>query len=319
VRKETESWIGIELRHFAALEAVVEEASFNKAAQRLGYTQSAVSQQIAALERAVGQKLVERRGRARPVAPTEAGRRLLAHVRAIASRLDAAQEELAALASGQQGVLRVGLYPSVGASLFPMVLQTFSRAWSEVSLELTETVADPELFRLLERESIDLAFVILPPAAGQFDYVELVQDPYVLVASRRSPLAAERRAPQLSDLDQLPIVCFNQCRSCDEVISVIRALGVEPNIVLRSDDAGTVQGLVRAGFGYGLLPSLAVDASDETLVRIPLGDQLPPRRSGLAWLRRSHPTGAAEAFVNVAREVSRIGSQPRLVPARRAS
>jgi DNA-binding transcriptional LysR family regulator len=319
VRKEAESWVGIELRHFAALEAVVEEASFNKAARRLGYTQSAVSQQIAALERAVGQKLVERRGRARPVAPTEAGRRLLAHVRAIASRLDAAQDELAALASGQQGVLRVGLYPSIGASLFPMVLQTFSRAWSDVSIELTETVADPELFRLLERESIDLAFVILPPVAGQFDYVELVHDPYVLVSSRRSPFAAGRRAPQLSELDQLPLVCFNQCRSCDEVLSVIRALGVEPNIVLRSDDAGTVQGLVRAGFGYGLLPSLAVDASDETLVRIPLGDQLPPRRSGLAWLRRSHPTGAAEAFVNVAREVSRIGSQPRLVPARRAS
>jgi DNA-binding transcriptional LysR family regulator len=317
--REPESWIGIELRHFAALEAVVEEASFVKAAQRLGYTQSAVSQQLAALERAVGQKLVERRGRARPVAPTEAGKRLLEHVRAIASRLEAAQVDLAALAEGRQGLLRIGLYPSIGASLFPPVLQAFSRSWGQVSIELTETVADPELFRLLERESIDLAFVVLPPEGPQFDHVELVRDPYVLVASRRSPLGKTGTVPDLSDLARLPLVCFRNCRSCDEVLSVIRGLGVEPNVVLRSDDAGTVQGLVRAGFGYGLLPSLAVDAGDETLVSLPLGDRVPARRSGLAWLRRSNPTGAAEAFVNVACEVSRIGSLPRLALERRAS
>ena len=319
MRREPESWVGIELRHFAALEAVIEEASFNRAAQRLGYTQSAVSQQLAALERAVGQTLVERRGRARPVTPTEAGRRLLEHVRAIASRLDAAQVDLAALAEGRQGLLRIGLYPSIGASLFPAVLQAFSRSWGQVSIELTETVADPELFRLLERESIDLAFVVLPPDGPQFDHVELVRDPYVLVASRRSPLARSGAAPTLRDVAGLPLVCFKSCRSCDEALSVLRGLGSEPNVVLRSDDAGTVQGLVRAGFGYGLLPSLAVGDGDDTLVRLPLRDQLPPRRSGLAWLRRSNPTGAAEAFVNVACEVSRIGSLPRLVPERRAS
>jgi DNA-binding transcriptional LysR family regulator len=319
VRRETEAWIGIELRHLAALEAVVEEASFNRAARRLGYTQSAVSQQIAALERAVGQKLVERRGRARPVAPTEAGTRLLEHVRAISSRLGAAQDDLAALASGQQGLLRIGIYPSIGASLFPTVLQGFSKAWADVSIELTEAVADPELFRLLERESIDLAFVVLPPESAQFDYVELVRDPYVLVASPRSPLALRGAQPQLGDLQGLPVVCFNNCRSCDEILSFIRGRGIEPEIVLRSDDAGTVQGLVRAGFGYGLLPSLAVDPGDATLVQLPLGDQLPARRSGLAWLRRSSPTGAAEAFVNAACQVSRIAPRPRLVPERRAS
>ena len=317
--REPESWIGIELRHFAALEAVVEEASFNKAAQRLGYTQSAVSQQIAALERSVGQKLVERRGRSRPVAPTEAGRRLLEHVRAISSRLGAAQDDLAALASGQQGVLRIGLYPSIGARLFPTVLRAFSRAWSDVSIELTEAVADPELYRQLERESIDLAFVVLPTEGAQFDSVELIRDPYVLVASRRSPFVVRGAMPVLDDLAQLPLVCFKSCRSTDETLSVVRALGVEPKVVLRSDDAGTVQGLVRAGFGYGLLPSLAVDDGDETIVSFPLDDRLPRRRSGLAWLRRSSPAGAAEAFVHAACEASRIAPRPRLVPQRRAS
>src|SRR5205809_289204 len=74
-----ERWLGIELRHLAALEAVAEEASFNRGASRLGYTQSAISQQIAALERAVGQRLIERPGGPSRVALTPAGHLLLRH------------------------------------------------------------------------------------------------------------------------------------------------------------------------------------------------------------------------------------------------
>ena len=76
---EPDSWLGVELRHFAALQAVASEGSFGRAAERLGYTQSAVSQQIQTLERIVGEKLVERPGGPRPVSLTEAGRLLLRH------------------------------------------------------------------------------------------------------------------------------------------------------------------------------------------------------------------------------------------------
>ena len=82
---ESDRWLGVELRHFLALEAVSREGSFGKAAQALGYTQSAVSQQIATLERLVGQKLVERPGGPKPVSLTEAGQLLLTHAEAIAS------------------------------------------------------------------------------------------------------------------------------------------------------------------------------------------------------------------------------------------
>ena len=70
----TDAWLGVELRHLAALDALETEGSFGRAAIKLGYTQSAVSQQIATLERIVGEKLVERPGGPRPVALTEAGR-----------------------------------------------------------------------------------------------------------------------------------------------------------------------------------------------------------------------------------------------------
>ena len=116
---EPDSWLGVELRHFAALQAVASEGSFGRAAERLGYTQSAISQQIQTLEKIVGEKLVERPGGPRPVSLTEAGRLLLRHADSIVARLQAAQADLHALRNGEAGVLRVGTFQSAGARLLP--------------------------------------------------------------------------------------------------------------------------------------------------------------------------------------------------------
>ena len=96
-------WLGVDLRHFAALEAVARTRSFGAAARELGYTQSAVSQQIAQLERIVGQRLFDRPGGPRRVEPTEAGLLLLGHADAIVAQLDAARADMAALAEGAAG------------------------------------------------------------------------------------------------------------------------------------------------------------------------------------------------------------------------
>src|SRR6476660_3703161 len=98
---EPDRWLGIELRHLLALEAVAREGSFGKAATSLGYTQSAVSQQIAMLERIVGQRLVERPGGPKPVSLTEAGRLLLTRAEVIAARLSAAQAAPGAFGNGE--------------------------------------------------------------------------------------------------------------------------------------------------------------------------------------------------------------------------
>src|SRR3954468_23488977 len=113
----------VELRHFAALEAVGRARSFAAAARALGYTQSAISQQIARLEQAAGERLVERPGGPRPVSLTDAGRLLLRHADAIVAQLDAAQADMAALAEGAAGPLRVGIYQSVGARILPGLLR----------------------------------------------------------------------------------------------------------------------------------------------------------------------------------------------------
>src|SRR5881398_4231319 len=141
----SDSWLGAELRHFLALEAVAREGSFGKAARKLGYTQSAVSQQIAALERIVGQRLIERPGGPKPVSLTEAGRLLLTHADAIAARVAAAQADLNALGEGEAGTLRVGVFQSVGQRILPELMRRFSTSWPKVDVSLTESADDTEL------------------------------------------------------------------------------------------------------------------------------------------------------------------------------
>src|SRR3954451_8280620 len=131
-----DSWLGVEVRHFAALQALADEGSFGRAAFRLGDTQSAVSQQIATLERIVGERLVERPGGPRPVSLTEAGLLLLRHAESIVARLQAAQADLHALASGNAGTLRIGTFQSVGAKVLPTAMRRFHDAWPEVDIEL---------------------------------------------------------------------------------------------------------------------------------------------------------------------------------------
>jgi molybdate transport repressor ModE-like protein len=100
-------WAGIELRHLVALDAVAREGSFRRAATRLGYVQSAISHQIAALENLTGKRLIERSRGTRPLSLTDAGEILLDHADAVIARVRAAQADLAALDGSGAPVLRV--------------------------------------------------------------------------------------------------------------------------------------------------------------------------------------------------------------------
>jgi DNA-binding transcriptional LysR family regulator len=301
---QTDGWLGLELRHLVALKAVVQEGSFGRAAQRLGYTQSAVSQQIATLERIVGQRLLERPGGPRPVSLTEAGTLLLRHADAIAARLQAAQADLTALEAGEAGPLRVGTYQSVSAKLLPSLLHAFREGWPKVEVRLTESADDCELLKLVEQGELDLCFVVLPMRPGPFEMTELLHDPHVLIVQSDSPLAARERAPTLRELAELPRIGYRSCRITAAIEDRLRVGGHEPNIVFRSDDNGTVQALVSAGVGVAVVPRLTVDERDGGITVLPLGDRVPPRVIGIAWHRDRLRTRAAEAFMEAAKTLS---------------
>ena len=316
---EPDRWLGLELRHLVALKTIADEGSFGRAAQRLGYTQSAVSQQIAALERAVGLRLIERPGGPRPVSLTEAGRILLRHAEAIEARLLAAKADMEALEAGDAGRLRVGTFQSVGARVVPSLLRRFGQEHPQVEVVLQESSDEDELLELIERGELDVSFMTLPVDRSPLDHVELLRDPYVLVVPAGSPLAALKKPPTLKEIALQPLIGFNRCRAMDVVEAQLTSSGRAPNVVFRSDNNGTVQGLVGAGVGVSVAPLLTVEEGDESVAVIDLAGRIPPRIIGLVWHRDRHRSAAAAAFVETALAVcgdhSATGAQPTAQPA----
>ena len=306
---EPDRWLGVELRHLAALEAVSREGSFGRAATALGYTQSAVSQQIATLERIVGEKLIERPGGPKPVSLTEAGRLLLRHAEAIVARIAAAQADLTALHDGEAGTLRVGIYQSIGQRILPDLMRRYAAAWPLVEVTLTESASDEELLQLVERGELDLTFADLPLTEGPFEWVELVRDPYVLVVAAGSPLAQREAAPTWKDMAELDLITHRHCRSLAQIENDARR---PLRFVFRSDHNQTVQALVATGVGVALVPRLTMDEEDETTELIELR-KVQPRLISLAWHRDRYRTPAARAFVETAQAVcAELTAAPRL-------
>ena len=300
---ELDRWLGIELRHLAALKAVADEGSFRGAATQLGYTQSAISQQIATLERIIGAKLLERPGGPRAVSLTEAGRLVLRHAEAITARLKAAEADVAAIVDGGAGRLRVGTFQSAGARIVPPLLRQFAASWPGVEVQLEESASDPVLLDGVERGDLDLTFAMPPLRDGPFEMVELMRDPWVLLVPRDSQLATRTEPLTLREVADLPLIAPRLCASLEQIHAHFRARGLEPNYVYHLDENNIVHGMVAAGAGFALIPKLAVDPNDERVFELPLGPRVPPRVIALAWHRDRYRLPAAEAFVELAREL----------------
>jgi DNA-binding transcriptional LysR family regulator len=267
---------GVELRHLAALDAVVDQGSFARAADRLGYTQSALSQQIRALEGIVGLQLLERRSGRSPLGPTDAGALLLRH----ADRI----------------------FQTVGTGLLPALLARFAVEHPELEVSLVEAVRTEDLVALVETGAVDLSFIVLPAGADPLESEPVMDDPWMLVVPADSPLAGRTARIAPGDLARLTLVAYKYALPYNPEAQ-LQLLGVEPRVLLRTDETATVLGLVAAGVASAILPWLVVDPADTRISATRIDHLLPPRRIGLMWHRdRYHSTAFAE-FVRVARSV----------------
>lgn len=296
---KSDRFLGVEIRHLAALEAVVATGSFAAAGRCLGYSQPAISQQIATLERAAGMTLLERPGGRRPVTPTDAGERLLRHARRAAAAMRAAESDLRALAEGEAGTLRVGTFQSVGVRILPRVMRLYVERRPGIEVRLAESNLG-DLFQRLAAGELELAFVS-GPIDATVDHLEVLVDPYVLLAPAQSEQARSGRPIGLRELARLPLVAYSKPEEGGE--AHLRAKGLEPQIVFRSDESGIVQGLVGAGIGYALVPLLAVDRGDPDVAVLDVNG-VPPREISLAWHADRTLSPAATAFVEVVAEVA---------------
>jgi len=290
--------LGVGFRHLAALEAIVETGSFAAAARQLGYTQPAISQQIAVLERATELQLLERPGGRRPVTATEAGERLLRHAARATAAMRAAAADLHALAEGDAGTLRVATFQSVGVRLIPPVMRLYVERWPAIEVRLVE--ADYGLLvDLLVRGELDLAFVA-DPLETAIERIDVLTDPYVLLAPVGSELAQTGKSVSIREIARLPLIAYRLSGGGE---AHLLRKGIEPRIVFRSDDSGIVQGLVGAGVGYALVPRLTVDQSDPDIATLDVRG-IPPREIALAWHADRTLSPAAQAFVEVVEEVA---------------
>ncbi len=301
---EADRWLGIELRHLAALEAVAREGSFHRAAGRLGYSQSAVSGQIALLERLVGAQLVERPGGRKAVTLTETGELVRRHAERIVAQIGAARADVEAVAAGRAGLLRIGTYQSVGTRLLPAVMREFASVWPDVEMRLEESLDNHVLLRALESGEVDVTFMSFPIDDGPFSTSELMSDPYVLVVPTDSPLGERSEPATLRDIAGLPLIGYRSAEADEALRSRFRNRGIDAAIAFRSDDNGTVHGLVAAGFGVALIPRLSTDPNRADVRVVELASRFTPRLIGIAWHRERYQLPAAKAFIEVAREVA---------------
>ncbi len=248
------------------LKEVAYRGSFSAAAHALTYTQSAVSQQIAALEAEAGMALLERHPRG--VSLTAAGQTLVGHAEGILARLDAAEASLAEIAGLRGGRLRVASFPTAGATLMPLAIATFCSSYPDVELTLAEGEPEPIVARLRAGE-LDLALLFEfdgeSVLAEDIARTELLEDPMYLALPQAHPLAS-REGLRLEDLAAEAWVQTSRSSPCARhVVRSCHAAGFEPNVAFESDDYQTVQGLVAAGVGVALFPELALSVVREDI------------------------------------------------------
>ena len=294
----------VELRHLTALAAIAEEGSFGRAATLLGYTQSTVSQQIAALERAVGGAVFDRPGGPKPVRLTPPGSVVLDHGRELLAKAEALTHAVDRFKAGG-GRIDIGTFQSVSNVILPSVVSRLRDEYPDCDIRLSEE--EPEQPQIGD---LDLLFYD-GRVDGDVEHRKLLDDPYLLVAGAGT--FPEGPVP-LELLDGAPMVAWPL--TCDQpaMEQAVARSGASPQVVFRSAVNDTLLSMVRAGLGSAVLPWLAIRGadvpSDDRLRVHELRPLLPAREIYLHWRAgRTHSPLAARAIeiaVEVAAELGRV-------------
>jgi len=295
----------LDVKRLRLLTEVARRGSFSAAADSLYLSQSAVSQQVATLEREVGMPLLERTSSGPKL--NDAGRVLVGHAEAALARLEEAEHELKAIAGLHGGELRIASFPSASATLLTEALAEFGDRHPNVRLTVTEAEPEDSLPRLRAAE-VDVAVVfdypMLPRTEERdIDRILVLTESMYLALPRDHPLA-EKHIVRLMDLANETWLCGVCPSSCGDVVKqACREAGFEPRIGLESDEYQVLQAYVAAGLGFTLLPDLALPALRGDLVIRPTIPQAPKRQVWAATRAEGARSAATVAMVTVLREL----------------
>src|SRR3954470_5715006 len=297
----------VDLRRLRTLRAVADHGTLAAAADALHLTPSAVSQQLAALEREVGHSVLEPAGRT--VRLTPAAHVLLSHADALFAQLERMEGELAGQAATPQGEVRVAGFPTALAGLLAPAARPLRATAPKVTLRVTEAETDDAVALLVARD-VDLILGMECRAAPRRDDVrfhreELLGDILDAILPADHPLAT-RNPIDLAELADATWVAPPVGWSCDEVfIAGCRTAGFSPRIAHRSGDWQAVMGLVAADLGISLVPRLAHTAPPPGVTIVPLTG-VPPRRHVFSACRAGADSNpAVRAVLDAVADVAR--------------
>jgi molybdate transport repressor ModE-like protein len=305
----------LDVKRLRILREVAEQGSFSAAADSLHLTQSAVSQQIAALEKETGTRLLDRNhGHVRL---TDPGATLVRHADAVVARLEEAERELADIAGLRGGTLRVVTFPTAGATLVAAAVPAFRQKYPSIELALGE--AEPEhSIPQLRAGDYDIAL------AYDFNSVPFEEDRDVerhfLLEERLQvglpidhPLA-KRKSVRLEQLADETWACGTKPSSCREnVRQWCLAAGFEPRIGFETDDYQVMQSLIAAGMSVTLLPELLLTGRQPGIKVLDVKPSAPVRRTWALTRACSVRSAATDAMLEVlAAEAERLGGRSKL-------
>lgn len=294
----------VEFRQLIAFKEVASLASFTAAATHLHLTQSAVSQQIKALEDECGIPLFDRSGRL--VRLTNAGQVFLMHVERILAQVDNARVEMTEMAGGARGRCRLAALPSMAAYLLPRALATFQRRYPGVDVHLMESV-QAQLLEWVQQGTVDFGIVALPVHDPQLQSTVLLHDEFVLVVPKEHALAT-RRSVRLAELAAERFVLYPRgAGGREQFIEACRQVGFEPQVSFESEDRETILGLVAAGVGITFIPRfIAHHTRADGPVAVEIVEPRLRREVGIVWRRHRYLPQAARNLIALLEDAVRL-------------
>jgi DNA-binding transcriptional LysR family regulator len=292
----------IDLRNLRALVAVADQGSFRGAARSLGYTQSAISHQIALLERGLEAPMFVRPGGRGAITLTAAGDAVYRRARRVLGEVETLGADVAAIKSGERQTLRIGVFQTATTELLPGALRTLREQRPDVEVVLSEIDDNARTFDQMAAGRLELAFLVNPEPDDRITSIPLLDDPWVILTRRDSELAAVR-VPTFDLLDGVDVVAWNRrWRTQMELERAWRRRAISPRVVYRTDDNLALQRLVAAGYGHACLDRLSASGAVEpSLTWLEPKEILVPRTIALCHPRHRDASASALTLMNAVR------------------
>jgi DNA-binding transcriptional LysR family regulator len=293
---------GLGLRELQAVLAVAELGSFRRAAAALGYTQSALSHQVAALEAALEQPLFHRPCGRAPVRLTPAGQAVCRRARRALSEVEAVAADAEQAARGEIVRVRVGVTQTTAAEIMPAALRAFREDYPGVEVVLIAADDADTSRAALHRGDLDLAFSYYPETDEYVEAIAVMEDPWVILTRRDSAIVSLDH-PGFEILDQRELVAWTRRWPAQaELEDAWSRRGIAPRIVYRTDDNLALQRLVAAGLGHACIGRVAARrAVDPALTWLEPHEPPPPRTIALCYPRHRPVTATARSLISAIR------------------